>query len=322
MIIDTTINDIIKFFSNREIIKSSAFQGDLKIKRPAPIYDTKAGDICFCGTTAINPLELLSNVNASLIILDKNITIDYNALFALDVQAIILSENARLDFIHVMENFFKSKTLTGIHSSSVVSPTALIDPDVYIGPLCSIGDDVEIKAGTYIHSGVHIYERVRVGQNVIINSGTVVGADGFGYERNNLGILEKFPHVGSVVIEDDVEIGSNSCIDRGTLGNTVICQGARIDNLVHISHNVIVGKHTAVIANAMVGGGTQVGDYSWIAPSACLRDRITIGAHSVIGLASVVTKNIPDNVTCIGSPARELKDQKKLLSHWNEVVKK
>lgn len=316
----TTINDILNFFRNREIIKTQKFQSDFHIRRPAPISESKSGDISFCGSTAKNPLHQLSIANASLLIIDKEISFDYDKLFNFDVQAIVISDNARLDFIRVVENFFYSKKAAGIHPSSVISPIALIDSDVFIGPLCSIGDKVEIKAGTVIHSGVHIYERVKIGRNVIINSGTVIGADGFGYERNKSGELIKFPHVGGVVIEDNVEIGSNSCIDRGTLSDTLICQGARIDNLVHISHNVIVGKHTVVIANAMVGGGTHVGDFSWIAPSVCLRDRIKIGNHSVIGLASVVTKSIPDNVTCIGSPARELSEQKMLLLHWNEEI--
>ncbi len=202
----------------------------------------------------------------------------------------------------------------------MIAPSSVIAPDVFIGPLCSIGEDVEIGEKTLIHAGVHVYEHVSIGRNVIVNSGTVIGADGFGYERNEEGKLEKFPHVGRVAIEDDVEIGSNSCIDRGTLGDTVICQGARIDNLVHVAHNVIVGKHASVIANVMIGGGTEIGEYAWIAPSVCLRDRIKIGDKSTVGLASVVTKDIPDDVTIMGSPAREVAKQKKLLTHWAEVI--
>ena len=133
-------------------------------------------------------------------------------------------------------------------------------------------------------------------------------------------MLEKFPHIGTVIIEDDVEIGSNTCIDRGTLGDTIIGEGVRIDNLVHISHNVEIGRHSAVIANAMVGGGTKIGELSWVAPSSSVRDRLEIGDNSVIGLASVVTKDISPNKTVMGSPAREQSEQKALLKYWKSVI--
>ena len=315
-----TISEILQFLSDRKAIKLFGFQNDIPIKRPAPITVAQPGQISFCGATVRDPGKLLVQTHASLLIVDKNISIDKATLSHSCVKAIILSDNARLDFIRVVENFFSPKKPSGIHPSSVVAPSAVIAPDVFIGPLCTIGDDVGIGEGTVIHAGVHIYDNVIIGRNVLINSGTVIGADGFGYERNEEGELEKFPHVGGVTIEDDVEIGSNSCIDRGTLGNTVICQCARIDNLVHVAHNVIVGKHTSVIANAMIGGGTEIGEYAWIAPSVCLRDRIKIGDKSSVGLASVVTKDIPDDVTIMGSPAREVVKQKKLLKHWAEVI--
>jgi len=123
-----------------------------------------------------------------------------------------------------------------------------------------------------------------------------------------------------VLIEDNVEIGANTCIDRGSLGDTKICEGTCIDNLVHIAHNVYVGKHAVVIANAMVGGGTRIGDFAWVAPSACIRDRITIGDKSFVGLASLVTKDVSNGETVLGSPARSLEEQKRLLSHWATVI--
>jgi UDP-3-O-[3-hydroxymyristoyl] glucosamine N-acyltransferase len=148
---------------------------------------------------------------------------------------------------------------------------------------------------------------------VIIHAGTVIGADGFGYERNEDGTFEKFPHLGGVVIEDDVEIGANACIDRGTLAPTRIREGAKIDNLVHIAHNVDVGRHAAVIAHAMIGGGTRIGDYGWVAPCACLRDGIVIGTRSTVGLGAVVTKSIGDDATVMGAPARGASEYKASL---------
>jgi UDP-3-O-[3-hydroxymyristoyl] glucosamine N-acyltransferase len=142
----------------------------------------------------------------------------------------------------------------------------------------------------------------------MIHAGSVIGADGFGYSRNDDGELEKFPHIGSVVIEDRVEIGSNTSVDRGTLSNTVIREGAKIDNFVHVAHNVVIGKHAAVIAHAMIGGSTEIGDYGWIAPSAALMNGLHIGKGATVGLGAVVTKNIPDNETWAGVPAMPLKE--------------
>jgi UDP-3-O-[3-hydroxymyristoyl] glucosamine N-acyltransferase len=148
---------------------------------------------------------------------------------------------------------------------------------------------------------------------VIIHAGTVIGADGFGYERNDGGELEKFPHLGHVVLEDNVEVGSNTCIDRGTLGDTIIREGAKIDNLVHIAHNVVVGRHAVVIAHAMIGGSTRIGDYAWVAPCACVRDVVSIGDRAMIGLGAVVVRDVPDGATVMGIPARPVDEYKKIL---------
>lgn len=149
----------------------------------------------------------------------------------------------------------------------------------------------------------------------------MIGADGFGYQRNESGELEKFPHLGGVVIEDNVEIGSNTCIDRGTLGDTIIREGSKIDNLVHIAHNVIVGRHAIVIAHSMVGGSVRIGDYAWVSPSACLRDVISIGDRSTVGLGAVVVKDVPDGGTVMGTPARPAEEYKAYLKALEKIMK-
>jgi UDP-3-O-[3-hydroxymyristoyl] glucosamine N-acyltransferase len=287
---------------------------DRVIRGPAPITEAGPEQVGFCGSTAKRPQELLQATRAGLLIVDRSLDTDDKALAAAGVAAVIESENARLDFMRVVGQFFSPPRPRGIAPSAVVSASAKIAADAYVGPLCSIGDNVEVGAGTVIHAGVQIYDRVRIGRNVTIHAGCVIGADGFGYERDPDGVLVKFPHLGGVVIEDDVEIGANTCIDRGTLGDTRVCEGARIDNLVHVAHNTRVGRHAAVIADAMIGGSTQIGDYAWIAPSACLRDRIEIGERAVVGLAAVVTKSVPPDTTVMGSPARDLQSQKRILA--------
>jgi UDP-3-O-[3-hydroxymyristoyl] glucosamine N-acyltransferase len=136
----------------------------------------------------------------------------------------------------------------------------------------------------------------------------VIGSDGYGYQRNENLIFEKFPHMGGVIIEDNVDIGSNTCVDRGALGNTIIKEGAKIDNLVHIAHNVVIGRHCAIIANAMLGGSVVIADYSWVAPSASILNQVSIGKKVTVGMAAVVTKNIPDGETWAGVPAKPLKE--------------
>jgi UDP-3-O-[3-hydroxymyristoyl] glucosamine N-acyltransferase len=180
-----------------------------------------------------------------------------------------------------------------------------VHEEVYIGPFTYVGG-AEIARGTIIYGHVYIYDGVQIGKNVIIHAGTIIGADGFGYLREEDGSVTSFPQVGGVEIEDQVEIGANACIDRGSLGNTIVRRGARIDNLVHIAHNVVVGRNAFVIANAMIGGSTVLGDGSWVSPSATLRDTIRIGRDAMVGLGAVVTRDVPDAEVWAGTPARPM----------------
>jgi len=234
---------------------------------------------------------------------------------------IIQHNNPKLIFIRIATKLFASSVKPGIHPAAIIDQKASFGKNVYIGPNtvieeCIVGDDVVIHGNCYLFKGVII------GDRVVINPGTVIGADGFGYSRNEEGQIEKFPHFGGVIIENDVEIGSNTSIDKGTLGNTIIGEGVKIDNLVHIAHNVKIGKHSLIIANSMIGGSTEIGEYSWVAPSASLMNGITIGKWSTVGLGAVVVKNCPENETWTGSPARPLKEiielNKKLKSLCSE----
>jgi UDP-3-O-[3-hydroxymyristoyl] glucosamine N-acyltransferase len=218
-------------------------------------------------------------------------------------QTLLIVENPRRTFLRILALLFVRAPEPGVHPTAFVHPDAKIGENVTIGPFAYIGKS-SIGNGTLIHGHVHLYDGISVGSRVIIHAGTVVGADGFGYERDENGKMEKFPHIGGVSIGDDVEIGANSCIDRGTLGNTQIHRGAKIDNLVHIAHNVIVGEDTVVIANAMIGGSTRIGERVWIAPSASLREGIQIGSDAVVGLGAVVTGSVSEKDTVMGSPAR------------------
>lgn len=217
---------------------------------------------------------------------------------------LLITDNPRLAFLRALDIHFSERGHnSGVHPSAVVHPEAQIDPSASIGALCYVGPDCQVGPRSVLHPNVTLVRKVKIEEGVVIHSGTVVGADGFGYERNEAGELEKFPHFGGVRIESGVEIGSNTSIDRGTLDDTIIREGARIDNQVHISHNVQIGRHSAVIAQSMVGGSVSIGDECWLAPAAVVMNQIRVGAGATVGMAAVVVKDVPDGMTVMGSPA-------------------
>ncbi len=142
--------------------------------------------------------------------------------------------------------------------------------------------------------------------SAIIGPGTVIGGDGFGYARSGDDTLVKMPHTGNVVIDENVEIGSNTCIDRAVEGSTVIGSGTKIDNLVHIAHGVKIGKNCLIVAGVVIGGSCEIGDNCYIGMGALIKNKIRIGKNAVIGMGAVVLKDVPDGATIIGNPGREL----------------
>lgn len=232
---------------------------------------------------------------------------------------VIITKDPRKAFVSVVGALFAPTQRRGIHPSAIVDPEAVIDSTAYVGPHAVVGR-CTIGPATEIHANVTLYDGTRVGANVTIHAGTVVGADGFGYERLPDGRVEKFLHLGGVIIENDVEIGSNTSIDRGTLGDTHIRRGVKIDNQVHIAHNCDIGEDALVIAQAMIGGSVKIGQRTWIAPATVVMNGITIGSDSFCGLGSIVTKPVPDGVTVMGSPARPIDEAKILLAAQKKVI--
>jgi UDP-3-O-[3-hydroxymyristoyl] glucosamine N-acyltransferase len=267
-----------------------------------PVLEADEDSLVFIASGRADAQTLAQRTRARIIICDPAV----DALApGLAEKIFVVVANPKLVFAGIVNALFVERPAWGIHSTATVDPAANVHDDVYIGPFAYVGK-ADIGSGTFIYGHVHIYDGVRIGKNVVIHAGTIIGADGFGYLRAEDGSVTSFPHVGGVEIEDDVEIGANTCIDRGSLGNTTLRRGAKIDNLVHIAHNVVVGRNAFVIANAMVGGSTVLGDGSWISPSATLRDGIRIGRDATVGLGAVVTKDVPDAEVWAGTPARPM----------------
>ncbi len=172
-----------------------------------------------------------------------------------------------------------------------------IYPQVYVGDYCEIGDN------TILYPGVKVYRECKVGKNCILHAGVVIGADGFGFAPTGDGSYNKIDQIGNVVIEDDVELGANTCVDRATMGSTIVHRGTKLDNLCQIAHNVSVGSNTVMAAQSACAGSSKVGEGCVIAGQVGIVGHITIGNHVTIAAQSGVTRSVPDDTTVLGTPA-------------------
>jgi len=308
-----SIDDIKKIIGNNILIV-----GDINKKYFSNIRksdEVNEDSLDWINSDKANKQTLFELSKARVIICDKQIAISEEIK---KKKCVIVVENPKLTFLRIANTLFVKRLSFGIHKMTNIDSEADIGENVSIGSFASIGK-CKIGKNTIIHSNCNIYDGVIIGENVIIHSGTVIGADGFGYVRNERDEFEKFPHISNVIIEDDVEICGLTHIARGTLGDTIIEQGTKIDAHVHVGHNIHIGKHCIITSHAMLGADI-IGDYSWVAPSACLRDRIVIGSGVMIGLGAVVTKDVPDGATVIGNPARDLDEFKMMLDILNKMV--
>ena len=273
-----------------------------------PILEANEESVAWVSPERQDQSQLIARTKARTIFLAAEHTLD---LSQFRDKVFVLTANPKLSFQRLVGALFFRRDVNVVSHLALVHPEAKLGKRVGVAPFTYVGR-AEIGDDTLVYGNCYIHDGVRIGSRVVIHAGAVIGADGFGLTRNERNEFENFPHVGGVIIEDDVEIGANTCIDRGTLGNTHIKIGAKIDNLVHVAHNVEIGRHSAVVANTMIGGSTRIGDYTWVAPSATLRDRIEIGSGTTVGLGAVVTKAIPDNEVWTGNPAMELSKLKAL----------
>ncbi len=252
--------------------------------------------------------------------------------------AAIICDNPYLAFARILGIFYPAETVipAGIHASAVISPQAKLGANIAIGPFvvveegAIIGDETVIYPGTYIgksskignaclfYANISIREKVSIGNQVIIHSGAVIGSDGFGFVPSN-GENVKIPQVGTVIVEDNVEIGAHVCIARGTLGNTVIGAGTKIDNLVQIAHNVKIGRNCIIVAQAGISGSTTVEDNVTIAGQAGIVGHITIGKGSIVAAQAGVTKDVLPKEIVSGYPAQPHQLAKRINAEMNRL---
>ncbi len=287
---------------------------DLTISGLAKIEDAKPGEITFLANPKYE--KFAAETRASAIIVNQE--------FKAGDMTVIKVKDPYLAFMTLAKEWADrdSHVDPGIHSTAIIAPDATLEENVRIGPYVVIGKNSHIGANSILHAGVVIgdhvsvghdcliYPRVsireycRIGNRVILQNGAVIGSDGFGYAFHE-GQYHKIPQTGIVTIEDDVEIGANTTIDRAALGETRIAQGCKIDNLVQIAHNVQVDSHTAIAAQVGISGSTRVGKYVRIGGQAGFVGHIKIGDKAIVGAQAGVTKEVPENVFYSGYPARE-----------------
>jgi len=254
-------------------------------------------------------------------------------------KTLIRVDNPVYAYIQILELFHESKKdKIGIHETAIISPKATIGNNVYIGPysviddnviigdFCYIGSSCHINENTIIgnqtkiNSNVSIYDYVSIGNDVIIESGTVVGSHGFGLTFHN-GENHIIPHLGKVIIKNKVWIGSNCSIDRGTINDTIIGVGTKMDNLIQIAHNVKIGKHCVIAGHTAIAGSTIIGDYVTIAGKVGIIGHLNIGDKCTVASMSQVTKSLKNNSFVSGIPARDHKKNLKLNAQINKLDK-
>jgi len=264
----------------KELLECEVVGDDaLVLQRFSPLDRAEQDCLSFCTASGDKGKELVRSSRAGAVICHRSVDVSGHP------GTFILVDKPRLAFVKVM-SMSSLNDAYGRSELAFIHPKATVHPSANIGPFCYIG------------------ESVTIGENVIVHPNTTIGKQGFGFERDADGALIRFPHSGRVIIEDDVEIGANCCIDRGTFGNTLIGRGTKIDNLCHIAHNVQIGKDSMIIANVCLCGSCTIGDGTTIAPNSVVREKVTVGSGVLIGLGSVVTKDIEDHSIAYGSPAK------------------
>ena len=315
-----TLAEIVEFLLSSGESPETLLSASKPVKQPCSLKHPKPNGLCFFKQKRWAD-QSLDFTSISLLLTDaESVSEELKASASQSGCAIITVSNPRLAFIHIVSEFFQPKPVPFIHPTASITDKSYISDTCSIGAGTFIGENVKIGEHSIIEANVSIGDNTTIGDNCYIAPGVAIGQAGFGYERNADGMLVQFPHLGRVAIGNDVHIGANTCIDRGTLDNTVIGDRVRIDNLCHISHNVHIGSDCAIIANSMIGGSVKIGVGGWVAPSSSVINGIELGSNIIVGMAAVVTKPVSDDQVVAGSPAVPIAELKHRQARMKELL--
>ena len=296
-----------------KFLKTSYTGKDFDITSLSSLNNVKNNSLLFYSELANYQFKIKDNVTYDLKKLEKfkNIALITTDEIKNKINIpIISSENPRLDFQRVAMKFFTEDEFSpGIHKTAVVEKSSTIGKDVYIGPHCYIGNNVKIGDKTKILANVCIYGKTQIGSNSVILSNTTIGSEGFSFYFDADEFFH-FPHLGSVLIGDNVWIGSNCTVEKSQIDQTIIEDHVKIDDIVHVGHNSIVKKDTQITAGSVISGRAKIGKGCWIAPNSVIDAGCEIGDGCIVGTASLVMSNFPKNSVIAGSPARLLRKTK------------
>ncbi len=292
--------------------------GNVSVNTFAKIEEGKEGAISFLSNPKYT--HYIYNTQSSIVLVNEDMVFDQPVNTTL-----IRVANAYECVAKLLQMYEAAKPKKkGIDPKASIAESATIGKDVYVGafacvgentvvgdntviyPHTVIGDGVKIGDNCLVYPNVTIYDGCRIGNRVTIHAGTVIGADGFGFAPNAEG-YDKIPQIGIVTIEDDVEIGANTCIDRSTMGSTIIRKGVKLDNLIQVAHNVEIGENTVMSAQVGIAGSTKIGSWCMFGGQVGLAGHITVGDKTFLGAQSGVPGNIKGNQTLIGTPPMEPK---------------
>jgi UDP-3-O-[3-hydroxymyristoyl] glucosamine N-acyltransferase len=281
-----------------------------KFEAISSITEASEHDLSFCYYEGEKATSLINNSKAAIIICKKSLAETVRPQPDRK-QQLIFVENPRFVIVKVINLVYEKKKPSGIAPNAVISATSSIGNSCYIGHHVVIGDNCKIGDNTIIYDRVSIVQNTTIGNNCIIQPGVTLGADGFAFERYENEELIRFPHIKGLRIGNNVEICANTNIARGSLSDTIIGDGTKIDAMVQIAHNVVIGRNSEITTGTIIGGSAKIGDSCWTGLNSTLKDNIHLGDNVLVAAGAVVIKDVPDKDIVAGVPARSIKEKVK-----------
>jgi UDP-3-O-[3-hydroxymyristoyl] glucosamine N-acyltransferase len=277
------------------------------VKRVTSVYEAIGNDLAMCYYEGEKGASIISKSDAGVILCTKNMEGLVHPKSGR--QQLFFVVDPKIALVQIIDRIYKKKAMVGISKQAVISENAKIGSDCYIGDYVVIGDNCRIGDKTIIYDRVSLVQNCCIGNGCVIEPGVTIGTDGFGFVRYRTGELERFPHLSGVKIGNNVEVGANTNIERGSLSDTRIGDGTKVDSLVLIGHNVVIGRNCIITGGTIIGGSTKIGDMCWTGLNSTLKDRIKIGNNVLVAVGAVVIQDVEDGDVVAGIPAKSIKEK-------------